>query len=123
MKKKRKKKKGSKKSSVLTRLFGKDGKKGGKKGGKKKVAGAKEAVEKARPLSRRQRSIEEIKQMKKIGDRDPERLARLLSAILGEVRAKEQADKEMLDHMVWNIIHRKEQGSGEDGEPEEPSPN
>ena len=82
MKKKRKKKS----ASMLTRLFKKSGK---KKGGKKKGAGGKrQAGEKARPLTRRQRAIAEIKQMKKIGDNDPERLAQILSTILGDARAK-----------------------------------
>ena len=115
MKKKRKKKS----ASMLTRLFKKSGK---KKGGKKKGAGGKrQAGEKARPLTRRQRSIAEIKQMKKIGDNDPERLAQILSTILGDEREKEQAAKERLDQMVWDIIHKKEQGSGggEGGEGEE----
>ena len=105
MKKKRKKKS----ASLLTRLF----KKGDKKGGKKKGAGGKAGAEKARPLTPRQRSIAEIKQMKKIGDNDPERLAQILSTILGDERVKERIEKEKLDQLVWDIIHKKEQGSGE----------
>ena len=112
MNKKRKKKKKKKPSSLLTRLFKKDG----KKGGKKKAAAT---GEKARPLTRRQRSVAEIKQMKKIGDSDPARLARILSTILGDQRAKEQAEKEKLDQLVWDIIHKKEQGSGQEGGNEE----
>ena len=49
----------------------------------------KKAKPKAKPLTALQRSIAEIKQMKKIGDRDPERLAQLLVAMLGQERAKE----------------------------------
>ena len=116
MNKKRRKKKKKKPNSLLTRLFKKDGKKDGKKGGKKKAAAT---GEKARPLTRRQRSVAEIKQMKKIGDNDPARLANILSTILGDVRAKEQAEKEKLDELVWDIIHKKEQGSGQDEENEE----
>jgi phosphopantothenoylcysteine synthetase/decarboxylase len=104
MKKKRKKNS----ASLLTRLF--------KKGGKKKGAGGKAGAEKARPLTPRQRSIAEIKQMKKIGDNDPERLAQILSTILGDEQVKERIEKEKLDQLVWDIIHKKEQGSGGEGE-------
>ena len=69
----------------------------------------KKAKPKAKPLTALQRSIAEIKQMKKIGDRDPERLAQLLVAMLGQERSKEEEAKGKLDEQVWDIIHRAEQ--------------
>jgi hypothetical protein len=66
----------------LTRIFGaKKSEKKGKKTAAKKV--------KAKPLTPLARSISEIQQMAKIGQRDPERLAQLLITMLGKERAKE----------------------------------
>ena len=73
----------------------------------------KKAKPKAKPLTALQRSIAEIKQMKKIGDRDPERLAQLLVAMLGQERAKQEEAKRKLDEQVWDIIHRAEQKEAE----------
>ena len=77
-----------------------------------------------------QRSISDIKQMKKIGERDPERLAQLLATILGQERAKAEEAKRKLDEQVGDIIHRAEQKDAktspeEDGhDPDDPiSPN
>ena len=94
------------KKSLLSRLFG--DRKNAKKGQAAKVPKAK-----AKPLTPLQRSIAEIRQMKKIGDRDPERLAQLLVAMLGKERAKEEEAKRRLDKQVWDIIHRSEQKEGE----------
>lgn len=110
--------------SLLFRLLG--GKKKGKAGsGKKgKAAGKKKAAEKAdpekqtaskaRPLTRRERSIAEVKQMTKIGAKDPERLARLLATILAKEREKRQVDKDDFEQQVWDIVHRSEQGEQEE---------
>jgi hypothetical protein len=67
-KKKGKKKSPSGKASLLTRLFG----------GRQKKRPKPPSKEKAKPLTPMQRSIAEIQQMTKIGQRDPERLAQLL---------------------------------------------
>ena len=101
----RKKSKTAKKS-LLFRLFG--DRKNAKKGQAAKVPKAK-----AKPLTPLQRSIADIKQMKKIGDRDPERLAQLLVAMLGQERAKEEEAKRRLDKQIRDIIHRAEQKEGE----------
>jgi len=92
--------------SLLTRFFG--GKKGDKKG--KKTATAKV---KAKPLTPLERSISEVQQMAKIGQRDPERLAQLLITMLGKERAKEEADQERFNQQVWDIVHKDEQEEGE----------
>lgn len=118
-----KKKKKAAKKSFLTRLFGD---KKAKENGKTK----KKTEARAKALTALQRSISDIKQMKKIGERDPERLAQLLATILGQERAKAEEAKRKLDEQVGDIIHRAEQKDAktspeEDGHhPEDPiSPN
>jgi len=97
-----KKRKKSAKGSLLTRIFGK--KKAGEDDKVKKKAKAR-----IKPLTPIERSIAEIKQMKKIGERDPERLAQLLVSMLGQERAKEEEAKRKLDQQVLDIIHRAEE--------------
>jgi len=97
-----KKRKESVKGSLLTRIFGK--KKAGEDDKVKKKAKAR-----IKPLTPIERSIAEIKQMKKIGERDPERLAQLLVSMLGQERAKEEEAKRKLDQQVLDIIHRAEE--------------
>ena len=97
-----KKRKKSVKGSLLTRIFGK--KKAGEDDKVKKKAKAR-----IKPLTPIERSIAEIKQMKKIGERDPERLAQLLVSMLGQERAKEEEAKCKLDQQVLDIIHRAEE--------------
>jgi hypothetical protein len=67
------------------------------------------------------------KKKAKIGKRDPERLAQLLAAMLGQERAKEVEAKRKLDEQIWDIIHRAEQKDAEpppdSGDPPELSPN
>ena len=94
------------KKSLFTRLFG-DRKKA------KNDQAAKVPKVKAKPLTPLQRSIAEIKQMKKIGGRAPERLAQLLVAMLGQERAKEEEARCRLDKQVRDIINRAEKKEGE----------
>ena len=93
-KKKGKKKAPSGKASLLTRLFG----------GRQKKRPKPPSEEKAKPLTPMQRSIAEIQQMTKIGQRDPERLAQLLITMLGKERAKEEADRQEFEQQVWDIV-------------------
>jgi len=108
--------------SLLTRLFG-----GGKKGdgkprakagaGGSKAAGngraeAGPAAAKARPLTPLERSIREIKQLAKVGERDPERLALLLSNLLAGEKARRQQDQERFDRMVTDLLERRDAPSG-----------
>lgn len=107
--------------SLLGRLFGGGKKKkskgkgkssSGKKGNnsaQKKAAGS-APKEKPRPLTRMERSVAEIKQMAKIGEKDPERLARMLAALLAKEREKQQADQENFEQQVWEIVRRSEEG-------------
>ena len=66
--------------------------------------------EKPRPLTRMERSVAEIKQMAKIGEKDPERLAHMLAALLAKEREKQQADQENFEQQVWEIVRRSEEG-------------
>ena len=97
-KKKGKKNPSSDKPSLLTRLFGRRKKKRPKTSSK----------DKTKPLTPRQRSIAEIQQMAKIGQRDPERLAHLLITMLGKERAKEESDRQEFEQQVWDIVHRED---------------
>ena len=110
--------------SLLTRFF-KNGKKKKKKGRadskpepsvKKMAAKVATAAAKEKPLTPRQRSIAEIKQMKSLGDKSPERLARILAAMLSKERAKNEADKEYFDRMVQGIIERCEKVDEEESD-------
>lgn len=96
------------KPSFLKRLLNRDGddKKTGKSGTTK--------AEKKKPLTPLERSIAEIRQLQGVGERDPERLAGLLANILAKEKAKQDEAREKFDAMVWDIVHREEQGD-EDG--------
>jgi hypothetical protein len=110
------KKKSSK--SLLTRLF-KDRKKKKEKGKTAANAAAATSGKKAakeRPLTHKERAVAEIKQMKSLGDKSPERLARILAAMISKEKAKNEAAKEHFDQMVWGIIKRSEKDDEEDDE-------
>ena len=116
------KKKKGKPSSFLARLLGGGGKAdgAGKSAGKKaqtraegRPADAGAAKEKASPLTPRERSVAEVKQMARIGRRDPERLALLLTAMLAKERARQQADKASFEQQVLGIVQRSDSAAGE----------
>ena len=107
---KKMKKQQSNGKSLLTRFF-KSGKK--KKGGAKEILnggtpGRGKSADKLKPLSPMDRSIQEIKQLMKVGQDDPERLALLLSNLLGTEREKMQQKQAAFDQMVWDIVAKKE---------------
>tara|TARA_B100000029_G_scaffold491183_1_gene551065 strand:+ start:82 stop:444 length:363 start_codon:yes stop_codon:yes gene_type:complete len=111
--------------SLLTRFLKSGGKKKGKPGTKESSKGSgsqqgRAATKKLKPLTPRERSIAEIKQMKRMGDNSPERLARILSTMLGKEREKSERDQEMFDQMIRGIIRRQEKR--EDEGKEEPPP-
>ena len=117
---KKKKKKASKNASLLTRLF-KSGKKSGSgaengSDGNAKTAGEGRAGP-GRAQTPLERSIQEIKQLAKVGESDPERLALLLSNLLGAHKEKTQQDQQVFDQMVWDIVKRNE-AAEEDGDDE-----
>ena len=63
---------------------------------------------KPKPLTPRQRSIAEIKQMAEIGKKDPERLAKVLSGMLRKNRDGLRFGRAQLDRHVSDIVKRDE---------------
>ena len=121
-KKKKKQQQKKKSESLLTRLIktGGEGKKGsgtgggktglkkaGKPSGNGEVAAADAPATDAQPKTPLDRSIQEIKHMMKVGESDPERLAMLLSKLLGTEQEKMQRNQEQFDKMVWDIVNSK----------------
>ena len=117
---KKKKKSAQRSSSLLSRWF--------KGGADKSGAGSKSAgkggkpAAKARPKAQTplDRSIQEIKHMAKVGESDPERLAMLLSRLLGKEQAKQQEAQEQFDNMVWDIVN-KDKDEPDDGTADGPA--
>ncbi len=100
------------KPSFLKRLLNRDpdekkSRKGGDSG---------KAPEKKKPLTPLEKSIAEIRQLQKVGERDPERLATLLANILSKEKQKQDQAKEKFDSMVWDIVNRDENSSPGDGD-------
>jgi len=87
--------------SLLTRLFS-----------KKNSHIGEQPKYKSKPLTPRQRSIAEIKQMAEIGKKDPERLAKVLSGMLRENRNDLRGGRAKLDSHVSAIVKRDEKKSG-----------
>jgi hypothetical protein len=46
--------------------------------------------------------------MAKVGESDPERLAMLLSRLLGQEKEKQRLAQDDFDRMVWDIVHKDE---------------
>jgi len=121
--------------SLLGRLFGRGQRdragssrpargKGRGDGRKQDAAGGKAATDR-RPLTPRERSLAEVRQMARIGQRDPERLAVLLSGLLAKDRARRRADQELFEQQVQDILHRDSSGDAEEAAPgdgETPAP-
>lgn len=106
--KKSKKKASERSGSLLSRFFkAKDDGDGKKAKGK---SGASDKA-KAKPLTPLDRSIQEIKHMAKVGESDPERLAMMLSRLLGQEKEKQRQAKEDFDQMVWDIVKKEEAGN------------
>ena len=130
-KKKKKKAQTAESSSLLTRLMkgrSADGKSGKTKSAKKgerqqkkaaangsddgKASVATPSEESAKPKTALDHSIHEIKHMVAVGENDPERLAMLLSKLLGSEQRKKQEEKEAFDQMVSDIVNKdKETGA------------
>ena len=49
-----------------------------------------------------------------MGESDPERLAMLLSRLLGQEKEKERLAKEDFDRMVWDIVNKNEAKNADD---------
>lgn len=104
--KKKKKAEAKAGGSLLSRWL-KTGKGDDKKGHGKKAAPGKAAA-KTKAQTPLDRSIQEIKHMAKVGESDPERLAMLLSRLLGQEKEKQRSAQEDFDRMIWDIVHKDE---------------
>ena len=104
-------------NSLLTRLLKGKEKKG--KGQKTTSEAGRQSAAKEKPPTPLDRSIREIKQLLGVGQSDPERLALLLSNLLGAEKEKQEKDQQNFDQMIWDIVNRKEQGNGDDGNSKE----
>ena len=116
MKGKKKKKRPGETASLLTRLMkGRPAAKGSprpkKQGnGTANVSRVESATEEStKPKTPLDRSISEIKNMMAVGENDPERLAMLLSKLLGSEQKRKQEEKEAFDKMVLDIVDRDKQ--------------
>lgn len=78
----------------------------------KKVA--KKAAEK--PLSMKDRQARELQTMYKIGVKDPERLARIISRMLQEATIQDEENQLKFERLVWDKAERKGRKVEEDGE-------
>jgi len=125
--KKKKKKRSS--ASLLGRLFassgdrkkaarGKAQSKGGAKAAPKAPTKDESEAPPAAPLTPRQKSVREIEQMAQMGKADPERLALMLSRLLGTVRDQRDRDQADFEEMVSDILARGSEAP-EDGDSEE----
>jgi len=100
--KKKTSEKKSAKPSFLKRLLKRDS------DTKRSATSAAKGAEKKKPLSPLERSIAEIRQLQKVGERDPERLATLLAKILAKEKQKKDEAQEKFDTMVWDIVNKDE---------------
>lgn len=62
------------------------------------------------PLEPRQKAVAEIRQLVAIGHKDPERLAMLLTNMLGEARAGRRRDEEKYRSLIEEIARREPRG-------------
>ncbi|MEE2659458.1 MAG: hypothetical protein VX733_13205 [Candidatus Latescibacterota bacterium] len=100
---KKKVKSAKKTGSLLSRLLHR----GSESGAKKPPSNGAPRV-KATPLTPLDHSIQEIRSMIKVGERDPERLAMLLSSLLSKEQEKQKSAQEDFDRMVWDIVNKDE---------------
>ena len=104
MKKRRQQRSGS----WLTRFFkGEEKRSKGRKGRPARKAPADPPAE---PLGPRQKAVAEIRQLAAIGRKDPERLAMLLTNMLGEARAGRRRDEEKYRSLIEEIARRDPRG-------------
>lgn len=69
---------------------------------KKGKAGKKQGdSEPARPKSLRERQVQELKTLAKIGKRDPERLAVIISKMLQEAMAQDEDARLKFERLIW----------------------
>ena len=57
-----------------------------------------------KPLSSRERQAKEIQTMVKIGQQNPERLARIIAGMLQEIRIQEENEKLKFERLIWDKV-------------------
>jgi hypothetical protein len=108
-----KKKRPQRSGSWLTRFFKSedDGKRRTKTRPQRRQASKTEQnqpAQQAPELSRRQKDVAEIKHLAAIGRKDPERLALLLTNMLGEARQRQQRDEEKFRTLIEELASREQ---------------
>ena len=101
MKKRRQRRSGS----WLTRFFKGEDKRGKRREGR--PARKAPAEPPPEPLGPRQKAAAEIRQLAAIGRKDPERLAMLLTNMLGEARAEQRRDEEKYRALIEEVARRR----------------
>ena len=86
------------------------------KAGKKQAPMRKGKAKKAK--TRRERQIRELKTLAKIGKRDPERLAQMISRLLLEGMQKEAEDRVKFERLVWEKAEKLSEKKHKEGEDE-----
>lgn len=71
-----------------------------------KPAGPSQEVAEAKPKTGLDLAIQEIKHMMAVGDKDPERLAMLVSKLLVSEKKRKEQDQEKFDRMVSGILDK-----------------
>ncbi len=85
---------------------------------KGKAKKAKKSETTGQPLTRRERQIRELKTLAKIGKRDPERLAQMISRLLLEGMQKEAEDRVKFERLVWEKAEKLSEKKHKEGEDE-----
>ena len=99
-----KKKRPQRTGSWLTRFFKSEDKRSKRR--EKRPARQAAAPPPSEPLSPRQKAVAEIRQLAAIGRKDPERLAMLLTNMLGEAREGRRRDEEKYRALIEEIARR-----------------
>lgn len=100
-----KKKRPQRTGSWLTRFFKSEDKRS-KRGDKRPARQAAPPPPPSEPLSPRQKAVAEIRQLAAIGRKDPERLAMLLTNMLGQAREGRRRDEEKYRALIEEIARR-----------------
>lgn len=90
-----------------------------KKASKKSVKKAAKKVAKkasAQPLSVKERQTKELQTMYKIGVKDPERLARIISRMLQEAMIRDEENQLKFERLLWEKAEKKGQKTEVDRE-------
>lgn len=80
----------------------------------KKAKPAKKKVAQAKKLpTKKERQVNELKMLAKIGRRDPERLASIITKMLLEEEQQTQEDRRRFERLVWENAEKHDKKDGE----------